>query len=237
VITISTLLLPVVAQADRWYQVEVLVFKHLEAVGVGGEEWLELEALPDFKTARELLADLPDMSDEPAPLDSDDLSSEVPMAFKLLDYPDRRLTELEDKLENSREYAPVLFSAWRQPPPKKKDETNRPNKIKLVHFSGRVSPVETTITEKTEAISVPPLEVEGFVTVRIGKYLHVDLDFVYYHEGQPVRLKESRRVKLRETHYFDHPLFGIIVELSPYALPEAIPEGGIVVSGGTLTLS
>ena len=71
----------------------------------------------------------------------------------------------------------------------------------------------------------------------VGKYLHVDLDFVYYHEGQPVRLKESRRVKLRETHYFDHPLFGIIVELSPYALPEAIPEGGIVVSGGTLTLS
>ncbi|MGI9229830.1 MAG: CsiV family protein [Gammaproteobacteria bacterium] len=37
-----------------------------------------------------------------------------------------------------------------------------------------------------------------------------------------VRLTESRRIKLDEIHYFDHPLFGLILQVS--RLPERSPE-------------
>lgn len=232
VITLSTLLLPATAQAERWYQVEVFVFKNLKAVGVGGEEWGELETLPDFNGARELLAHLPDMSDEPLPF-----GGETPMAFRLLDYRDRRLVGLEDKLESSDEYAPLLFKAWRQPSPKNENETKRPTKVKLAEFTDQVSPAETTVRDETRVIPVTLLALEGVVTVRIGRYINLDLDFVYYHEGQPVRLTESRKVKLNETHYFDHPLFGVIVELSPYDLPEIFLDDDFEISGESRTPS
>jgi hypothetical protein len=35
------------------------------------------------------------------------------------------------------------------------------------------------------------------------------------------RLTESRRMRSRELHYFDHPLFGVMVEVRPVELPEA----------------
>ena len=66
---------------------------------------------------------------------------------------------------------------------------------------------------------------EGVVRIKVGRLLHVEVDFLYYQDGTPVRLNESRKVKLRETHYFDHPLFGVIVQVSPYVLPGAVAPG------------
>ncbi|HFD32177.1 MAG TPA: hypothetical protein ENJ28_05655 [Gammaproteobacteria bacterium] len=34
------------------------------------------------------------------------------------------------------------------------------------------------------------------------------------------RLKASKRIRLKEIHYFDHPLFGVIVRVIPYEQPE-----------------
>lgn len=34
------------------------------------------------------------------------------------------------------------------------------------------------------------------------------------------RLKEARRIKSKEIHYFDHPAFGILLHVTPYELPE-----------------
>ena len=38
------------------------------------------------------------------------------------------------------------------------------------------------------------------------------------------RLTESRRMRSRELHYLDHPLFGVLVEAWPVELPELPPE-------------
>lgn len=37
------------------------------------------------------------------------------------------------------------------------------------------------------------------------------------------RLTEHRRLRSRETHYFDHPLFGALVQVTPYELPAPKP--------------
>jgi hypothetical protein len=36
-----------------------------------------------------------------------------------------------------------------------------------------------------------------------------------------VRLTEQRKVRFRELHYFDHPLLGVIVRVTPYHIPMA----------------
>ena len=41
---------------------------------------------------------------------------------------------------------------------------------------------------------------------------------------QPMRLRESRRMRSKELHFLDHPLFGMLVLITPYEIPEAAPE-------------
>ncbi len=75
------------------------------------------------------------------------------------------------------------------------------------------------------------VKVDGTVRLRSGHFLHVDVDLAYFFQSIPAslintvvenpnsnyqltdysRLKETRRIKLNELHYFDHPLFGVIM--------------------------
>lgn len=56
----------------------------------------------------------------------------------------------------------------------------------------------------------------GAVTVQRGQYLflRVDLDYVTP-DGGIYQLRERRRVKFNERHYFDHPAIGAIAVVSP----------------------
>jgi hypothetical protein len=214
------LLLPGVAAA-RWYQVEVVVFRHLEGQSAGGEAWPDLTDLPEFGRAMELIVTLPEMSDEPPPLAQDSGSDRTPIAFELLDDKERKLNGVQSRLQRSGEYEPLLFAAWRQP----SFGVARAKRIYLsdVYLAARGG--RTSVDAKTadRAPAMAP-RAEGVVRVKVGRLLHVDVDFLYYHEGSPVRLTETRKLKLREIHYFDHPLFGVIVQVSPWVLPHVDPK-------------
>lgn len=209
------------AQA-RWYQVEVVVFKHLEAMAAGGEQWPELMDLPDFGRAMDLIVDLPEMSDEPQPLEGEGASDAGPIAFKLLERSERTLTAVERRLRRSSGYRPLIFAAWRQP-------SFGIRRAKRIYLSD-VKRVQMGDAVRAGGASEGPFtmastpQVEGIVRIKIGHLLHVDVDFLYYHEGTPVRLVETRKLKLNELHYFDHPLFGVIVQVSPFVLPQAQPD-------------
>ena len=79
-------------------------------------------------------------------------------------------------------------------------------------------------------------EVDGITTLSAGRFLHLNVDLVFSKllpgkinpvlpnesakEAQIVRrfqLKEARRIKSKELNYFDHPLFGAIVLVTPVA--------------------
>ena len=216
-LTAVMLLLSNTAMA-RWYQVEVVVFKHLEAMTAGGEQWPELMSLPAFGRAMELIVDLPEMSDEPPPLEGEDAADAGPIAFKLLERAERRLTAVERRLRLSREYKPLIFAAWRQP----SFGVSRAKRIYLSDVKRRRlgDAVRAGGASEDQITLASTPQVEGIVRVKIGHLLHVDVDFLYYHEGTPVRLTETRKLKLNELHYFDHPLFGVIVQVSPFVLPK-----------------
>lgn len=67
-------------------------------------------------------------------------------------------------------------------------------------------------------------ELEGLVQFYVSRFLHVELDMRFRpahaplsETGTPVvfRLEEKRRIKSQETHYFDHPKFGVLLRVTP----------------------
>ncbi|MEX2523930.1 MAG: CsiV family protein [Gammaproteobacteria bacterium] len=82
--------------------------------------------------------------------------------------------------------------------------------------------------------AIPEMSFDGMIRLRSTHFLHLDVDTAYFPpdpsilqsetalgQGLPayqfadyVRLQESRRIRLKELHYFDHPLFGVIVQVT-----------------------
>lgn len=186
----------------RWYQVEVLVFRHAGGQSTGGEQWPELAVRPEIAQATRLLT----TTELPASAAEDG----TPPPFVLLPRGEWRLGGAARRL-GSGGYELLHAAAWRQP------------------GYGVVGARRVYIGDADEIVRVGPggnpapgvPRVAGTVAIKVARLLHVEVDLVYDHDGQPVRLQETRRVKLRETHYFDHPLFGVLVQVAPFALPEA----------------
>lgn len=85
------------------------------------------------------------------------------------------------------------------------------------------------------AASTPPdLAFDAMLRLRATQFLHLDMDVAYFPEDPAVlhsasteggltpvyetadyvRLTETRRIRLKELHYFDNPLFGVIVQVT-----------------------
>ena len=67
-------------------------------------------------------------------------------------------------------------------------------------------------------------ELEGLAQFYVSRFLHIELDIRFCPADAPVseagapvvfRLEEKRRIKSQETHYFDHPKFGVLLRVTP----------------------
>lgn len=95
-------------------------------------------------------------------------------------------------LRSSQDYRPFMHVAWQQ--------------VGLP--ASRARPVY---------VSSDGGQVEGSIRLRQSRFLHVDMDLIYplgSGDGKYARISESRRLKLKELHYFDNPLFGAIVQVT-----------------------
>ena len=65
--------------------------------------------------------------------------------------------------------------------------------------------------------------VRGTIRLYVARYLHVEAHLIYenpYAANQALfELRESRRMRSGELHYFDHPVFGALVRVTPYQPP------------------
>ena len=61
----------------------------------------------------------------------------------------------------------------------------------------------------------PGSPIYGTVTVSRGRYLHVDLDLVYQDDSGRFRFTSHRRMRSNEIHYMDHPMFGVLILITP----------------------
>lgn len=188
-IFISTLLFSSNLYAANWYRVELVVFEQLNP-DTGGEVWDTDVQLPDLERSVELIGDIP--GDE-----------EGLIAFQNLSGSQKRLSGIYSALKVSRQYRPILHTAWQQP-------AMGGRNARSVHIKAG-DELET--------------KVDGSVRIRSSLYLHVDVDLVYFinafsnagtgvgSANQFTRLLETRKIKLNEIHYFDHPLFGVLLRV------------------------
>jgi len=83
-------------------------------------------------------------------------------------------------------------------------------------------------------------ELNGIITFRRGRFLHIDLDLQLSEQIKSIllqnpvsnhveqtpttlyRLKQTRRIKTGDLHYFDHPKFGVIVKVEK--IDEPVPK-------------
>jgi hypothetical protein len=224
-------LLPGVASA-RWYQVDVVVFRHNGETANGGEEYAAEIELPDYSRAMPLITEEPAALSGGAPGPATTAGAPTPttvqavVPFTLLDRGERTLAEVERRLRNSREYTPVMSASWRQPnlgvAGAKTVYLTDLNTVKKPAPKPGTPVAAAASTSEPDAEPPKPV-VAGTVTVKVARLMNVDVDFVYDNNGVPVRLRETRKVKLREIHYFDHPLFGVIVQVTPWMPPNEDP--------------
>lgn len=207
---------------SRWYQVEVIVFRQTDPGAAGGERWPDLKSFPDFRNSVDLFVDLPEFSDEPEAHRPNEVSVPGPLAFQSLRPGSLKLSGVLRRLRGLGAYEPVLHVGWRQP-------GLSASRARSVYISDKPAARVDTAMDATALASGPQVvtrRVEGMIRVRTGRLLNVDADFVSYDSGAVVRLTERRKVKLRELHYFDHPLFGVLVQVTPYHITPPSGESG-----------
>ena len=204
-------------EAASWYQVELLVFDRLYPE-LDGERWSEVEFTPRSNWV------------ELTPADAS--SGSVP--FMLLPTNQHRLGGIRRYFRLSSDFRPLIHVSWQQP------AAGRRN-AKFVHIS-RLNPDASAAVDNTEvaepefirSLITPDRIIDGAIRIRSGFYLHIDLDLTYFKELLPreriiriveedeletplktaIKLKETRKIRLNEIHYFDHPMYGAIVQVS-----------------------
>ena len=230
------------AVSADWFEVEAVVFEYTEP-DADNEWWYENPGLPSRHQTIGLIMDTADpvAGDTSGPGDTADLgdtpefADEVDlMPYLALPKQDYRLGGVRRVLELSSVYRPLLHVAWQQPGLDVRD-------VRAIHLDNTRFEKKTAEQDEPPAVEdwnqpeyIPPAKVfDGIIRLRKSRFLHLDVDFAYFPDvlEQPglqvrdetagnvrlstdyVRLTESRRVKPDELHYFDHPLFGLIIQV------------------------
>ena len=224
IIYILILLFPFMAFnvfAESWYQVEVIIFDRINP-DLGEEKWVNGE--PKIR---------PDMVELYPNHRKNHDQGLAP--YMIMDEKNNRMNGIFRVLKLSSEYRPLIHLSWQQP------ATNR-RQSRYIHMKyeseSEVSKEEIlAIPEEPnfiEDLTKTNKIIDGSIRIRSNFYLHVDLDLYYfknvYNDNQmineevefsdsnfkelTIELKESRKIKLNEIHYFDNPMYGVILQVS-----------------------
>ncbi len=85
-------------------------------------------------------------------------------------------------------------------------------KYRVLYHKGWNQPVFSKDDEASAWIDVPGL-LEGSIKLYKKKYLHINVNLLYTSLEGRVRLQQNRRLKSKELHYLDHPLFGVLIRV------------------------
>jgi hypothetical protein len=172
------------------YDVELVIFQHLGA-GESPESWV-LESA----TAGERMS-IPD--EEPTPFSTQSATPAATATFPALPAAKFKLTAVEDTLRRSRKYRPLAHVGWTQPG--------------FPRTEAKYFPLSSLVDPSTGVV--------GQVALSRGRYLHLTLDLVFAppeETGERYVVRQTRRMRSNERHYFDHPKFGVIAIITPTAV-------------------
>lgn len=191
----------------KWYQVEMVVFERLTA-DTSGELW-NSDDMPDYSASVELV-----------------IEAEGSNAFKILPSSRYKLGGVNKVLKLSSSYRPVYHVAWQQPELTK-------SRAKKVHIKNPEAKINGTVNLRGGHLLHLDLDISYFVDLYTesvtsfteenisvaGEHVEeIEVDEEIIMSGTYAQMKETRRIKLNELHYFDHPLFGVIMRVTRLAV-------------------
>ena len=216
-------LIPSAHAQTSWFQIEVIIFDEPGGAGAKDEHWPSDPGVPSLDGAIELN-------------DGDSLgiggNDARPHAFRQLARSRLSLRGVWSRLERSGQFRPLAHLAWQQP-------GRGPRSARPVHV---VAWGEST--GNVTGGGQTPI-VDGTLRVYRARFLHTEVDLVYRPHGSgPIisavpagatnapgtpldpryRLTISRKMRSRELHYIDHPLFGVIIQALPVTAASAARE-------------
>jgi hypothetical protein len=215
-------LIPLAALAEEdertWYNVEIIVFEQREAGGRDAERWHPVEEPPQAEQ-RVRLRSVRDP-------DGTHAYTELPAS-------ELQLVPLYRHLQRAAEYRPLLHLGWRQQGLSRQDAAAVaiPPEWESEPSEQQAPSAASWETDLRAAHQGPPLY--GYVRLYRERFLHVAVDLRYhrqdedaairypYLEGQqPVfAMREQRRMRSNELHYLDHPVLGVLVQVTPIETP------------------
>lgn len=218
--------LPAWSSNARYYQVEIVVFESLDKRVLQSERWPKDPGAPSLAGVLELAGA------ESPPAEK--------QGFHLLPASEHRLEGVVKRLEASGQYRPLVHLAWQQP------ALRRQRAVAVRIAGGWPRAAAASLAHRPQSALHA---VDGSFRLYRGRYLHAVADVVLYHseptafpptekqqtfydgpQANPApsppqpsrfRLSEHRRMRSAELHYLDHPLFGLLVQITPYRAPES----------------
>ena len=245
--TLLSVLLPVLLlsaaggayAADRWYNVEVIIFAHNDEAALWEEYWPQDPGAPDNSDAVSLVANIGELERLPGQL------------IEFEELPISMLVDSLARLQRSGRYRVIYATAWRLPGlPRQLAPSVRIRAGRMFNAWGEPIPQDSAAggTIGTGAVPGPAgaasggaaalpadvlHEIDGRIKISLSKYLDVDADLLYRDNVQltdadglavqslyAFRLSEHRSMKRNTIHYLDHPLFGVLIGVDRYA-PQA----------------
>ncbi len=219
-----------------WLQVEVLVFRQLDSSLAGDEAW---PSAPDLGYPQDIhILSQPEVPDQSLTAASDSpelLAPEQP--FVQLGHGMRALDDAAARIAGSAAYRLLGQFAWRQPAPARGTRSNillTGGETYADHFEleGSISvtrsrslQVETRLwLNDFTPLPVPGAQSAGVdlpaVPQPVADLLEPEsieqIATAALRATRSVLLAETRRVRLGEVHYIDHPLFAVLLKLQPY---------------------
>ena len=212
------------------YKIELILFTHRIESAAQSILSSNITEWPDTENAIELSMDQSDMGS------SDSLFSVLPLS-------ETNLAEEKSLLVHSNRYEVIKHLIWQQP-----GLDHASARSVRIHggedykdqFPERLQ--ATWSLDENEQLFQSPAQVEleqldGTVKVVLGRFLHVYTDLIFRHplieeieysDGQVRRtavladysVRIHRRLRSQELNYLDHPLLGILVEITPLAETE-----------------
>ena len=230
---------------EKWYQIEIVAFARQSP---SGDEYWRLDQQPDLNHSA-LITLHSSEPRIPEHADNIDISALAYGAWQVIDS-DLPLQQAAERMarnsqrillhqawrqpirERAHAFAVLIEGGDILPEPVIADALTEENSTTPQGdtFTAMDSSGQITTLPQIEALEgaqdpIANRELQGALRFHLSRYLHVE-PLLWYgsdtSEGQRiwVKIDQKRRMRSEELHYLDHPLFGLLVRITPWKHPE-----------------
>ncbi|MCC1496279.1 CsiV family protein [Alcanivorax sp. 1008] len=236
--------LPKVMQ-EKWYQIEVVAFARQSPLS---DEYWRLDQQPDLNHSALIALDSSEPR-IPEHADNIDISAVAYGAWKIIDS-DLPLQQAAERMakdghrillhqawrqpvrERAHAFAVLVEGGDILPEPVASEAMPQEGELApttddyaAMDSSGQFTTLPQIETLESSEEPVAIHELQGALRFHLSRYLHIEPILWFGSdtaEGQRVWVKidQKRRMRSEELHYLDHPLFGLLVRITPWNHPE-----------------